>query len=105
MLLGRSRVLVACDAEDEDEILGYAVGEPGDDTGPAAVHWVYVRLDMRRKGVAKKMFEDIAEGAAGVCITAVTKGWIRQLANVKGWSVAEFAPFYAAISDGIKESA
>lgn len=47
-LLRASTIRVACDAEDEDTLLGFAVV---DGANPALLHYVYVRKDLRQNGI------------------------------------------------------
>lgn len=54
-LIPRSLVLVACDPEDTGYIYGWACAEVVDTA--LVVHYVYVRYDWRRKGVAKAMMD------------------------------------------------
>lgn len=52
-ILKRARVRVACDTKDQDVLLGFAVA-----TG-RELHFVYVRQDFRRLGVARALVEDL----------------------------------------------
>lgn len=47
--IANSAVLVCCLDEDPETIVGWAV------TGPGVVHYVYVKMNWRRRGVASKL--------------------------------------------------
>lgn len=56
-ILQRARTLIACLATDEDVILGYLVYEDHDE--PIA-HYIYVKRDLRRGGVATELLRGLA---------------------------------------------
>lgn len=58
-----AKVLVACEAADPDQILGWVCIE--DVPGGAAVHFVYVKEGYRRKGLASELLERALEGKVG----------------------------------------
>ena len=96
-LLKRSRTVVATIPEDEDVILGWACYEPAMQMDgiavPAIVHYVYVKPDFRRAGVAARLLSEVdANEAMYTHHTFVVAG---PLANkVRKWI---FNP-YAALS-------
>lgn len=65
-----TRVTVACADDDDDVILGFAVGEPS----KRIVHWVYVKhggdgLTLRHRGVARALIGDLLPGCTGSVTT------------------------------------
>ena len=56
-----SQVLVACDAEDDDKLYGYVVGEflPGVNI----IHWVYCKQECRREGIGGQLVAEIMVGS------------------------------------------
>jgi len=53
-LLKRTRVMVACDPRDPDQIYGYLV------TGrPRVLYWIYVKMDFRRGAVATRLLRHV----------------------------------------------
>lgn len=62
-LLKRSRTLVATIEEDPSVILGWCCYEPAsDELGiviPAVIHYVYVKPNFRRSGVASKLLDQV----------------------------------------------
>jgi hypothetical protein len=63
-LLGRGRALIAADAEDPTNILGYVVGER---TGPVAIiHYAYVKAPFREIGIARLLTSALVNGSEGV---------------------------------------
>ena len=55
-ILKRSRVLIACNPEDEDQIYGYIVYEPIIDD-ITVLHYVYVKFTYRKLGIARTIVE------------------------------------------------
>lgn len=47
------RAVIACDVEDSDHILGFAIGEPS----RSILHWAYVKHDFRGQGLCGSMLE------------------------------------------------
>lgn len=88
-LLARSRVLIACDPSDENEIVGYIVWEPG------VLHWVYVKKAFRKFGIGRSLLSatDLPDDLAGVHITHPTKLWFTTKQHGEGLE----AKFPAAI--------
>lgn len=78
-LLDRSRVLVACQPDDEDAIVGWAAVEPG---GIPTVHYVYVKHPFRRYGVAKALLSPLK--GESVAYTHETPA-LRRLPIPTGW--------------------
>lgn len=70
-LLARSRVLIACDPGDANEIVGYIVWEPG------VLHWCYVKKAFRQYGLGRALLTatDLPDDLSGVSITHATKMW------------------------------
>lgn len=75
-LLERSLVLVACDPEREEEILGYLVFELVPIAG--AVHFAYVKPAFRHAGVLRSLLADsgLPPDLADVQITHATWSWL-----------------------------
>jgi GNAT superfamily N-acetyltransferase len=80
-LLQRCAVLVACDPEHEEEILGYVVTElpvakPGPHE-PSALVWAYVRPAFRRAGLFTALIRaaGLPPDLAGVEIVCATRTW------------------------------
>ena len=73
-ILDRAEVRVACFADDEDIILGYAVMSQN------ALHWVFVKKALRSEGIANKLIA----GASVSVITSLTKPG-QAIAAKKGW--------------------
>lgn len=57
-LLARSKCLVAVNPEDSNQIFGFCVYEP---EAPPVLHWIQVKKDFWRKGIAHSLLE-----AAGI---------------------------------------
>ena len=55
-LIESSDAIVACNAADEDALVGYAIGKLED-----VSYFVYVANDFRRHGIAKKLVEHFGE--------------------------------------------
>lgn len=81
-LFREARVIIACDREDEDTLIGFAVA-----TGPE-LHYVYVRggpelVNVRKQGVARELVEALGK------ITAYTyktiAGERRLKPHERGW--------------------
>lgn len=59
----RSRAIVACNAQDPEQIYGYILAQsrPGDAQGDVlVVHWVYVKQPFRNLGIAKQLFAKLS---------------------------------------------
>lgn len=69
-LIPRSTVLVACNAEDTDQLVGFICYETFKEG--VLIHYVYVKQTLRKVGIAKKMFETAVEGAPLIQYTAKT---------------------------------
>ncbi len=80
-LLNRSRVFIACDPEDEDQIYGYIVGE----LDRAILHWVYVKQRFRKVNVATRLFE-AALPQTVPCIASIRTPAFSQLE--KRWDIS-----------------
>lgn len=72
-LLERSSVLVACDPEREEEILGYIAFE----LPPKILHWSYVKPSFRRAGVFSALLAatGLPGDLAGCAVTHCTRAW------------------------------
>jgi hypothetical protein len=67
------RAVVACDVEDDDVIYGYAVAEPG----ARIVHWVCVKHQFKRRGIAHDMVASLVPDAErGVVCTYLPSGFV-----------------------------
>lgn len=55
--------LVACDPEDADTIVGFACYTRSTMLGPVELHYVYVKREFRKMGVARFMLEGIPVGS------------------------------------------
>lgn len=71
-----ARLFVACDSEDEDVILGFALVER------SCVHWVYVRADWRHQGIARALLgahtqplDTFSVWVAGIDAAKVPESW------------------------------
>lgn len=62
-LLARSAVLVACSPDDPDTIVGWACAEAME--GALVLHYVYVKHDFRRYGVARALVRALQEAEPG----------------------------------------
>ena len=69
-ILRRSTVLVACLAEDQDTILGYVVAES--DRSPPVLHFVFVKMTMRRFGIATRLIASAIPDPGACRFTAWT---------------------------------
>lgn len=68
--------LVACDEDDADTIVGWALG----DRKSRTLHFVYVRAEVRETGIARRLVEALGPIVAYSCQRANTrkrppKGW------------------------------
>lgn len=98
-LLERSTVVVACEDERPDKIVGYAVGEPGHDL---ALHFVYVRKKHRRAGVADAMISQLrsqARPGGDVVVTHMTYEWVLKKCKKRHWGYAPRGVFYRLIDE------
>lgn len=104
--LERSRVVVACDADNDGLVWGFGVAEPA--TRPedgAIVHWVYVRAKARRRGIGSAILKELRKGFNhNVLITAATFPWIRQLAQKNSWAISELGPVYQTLHEQLKKA-
>lgn len=53
-MLRDAAVLVACDSEDEDTLIGFAAHTKG------TLHYVYIKADFRKMGIARALCERVA---------------------------------------------
>lgn len=68
-LLRVSVVLVACHPDHPDQVFGYLVGDPEE----RYLHWLYVRHDFRRCGIASQLLAQ-AYGDAPITVTCNVTG-------------------------------
>ena len=75
-------VLVACEKDDEDALLGFAIFEPRDEFGNAPVFdFLYVKKAWRGLGIGRMLFEaaraeaSLPEDLHGVHVSYATKAW------------------------------
>lgn len=73
----RVRIRVACDPKDQDSILGFAV------TSGDELHFVYVRQDFRKLGVARALLEDLG---VKKFTFATRSGVVRLKPRERGWA-------------------
>lgn len=67
------RVTVACDAEDDEVIYGYAVAEPT----RRIVHWACTKYQFKGQGIGHAMVESLLPDAAkGVTVTYLPAGFL-----------------------------
>jgi GNAT superfamily N-acetyltransferase len=78
-----TRVRVACVPGDEDAILGWAVVEP------ALVHYVYVRRDARRQGIARALLADLIDPGTTPIVAYTSLPLYRGLKLPPHWSYNE----------------
>lgn len=97
----RSKVLVAVrhDMPPGKDIIGYAVGEPGHDL---SLHYVYVKKQHRRAGVANAMLSHLraqcrGQGGGNVVCTHEGCAWVRRKAKDRGWSYQPRGVLYELI--------
>lgn len=92
-LLKRASVLVACDDDDPNTILGYIIFERGD--GPPVLHYVQVKRDLMRKGIANALLAHAGidrESAAVYTFTSPIQGKVKTPAHwvhVPHWLVGD----------------
>lgn len=67
LLLRSSRIAVACDPDDSDQIFGYAVWRPG--PGRPLLHWAFVKQPFRRLGVFRRLLTVVDPDSRGVVLT------------------------------------
>jgi hypothetical protein len=82
-LLEHANVLVACAPDEPRLILGYAV------TGPQVVHYVYVKQDFRRIGIARALVRPYLAAP-----TAFTHKTHHPIALPAGWTYCPAAVFF-----------
>ncbi len=68
-LLKRSRITVACDPGDHDQIFGYCIHEPRN----KVLHWVYVKKNFRGQGVARNLIESTGAGKGSIRFKFATR--------------------------------
>lgn len=57
-LIERSKVLLAVNQDDDDQILGFVVFEPGRISFTPVIHYMYVKSPFRYLGVGTELFEE-----------------------------------------------
>lgn len=76
LLASGAACVVACDEEDADTIVGWAIA----DRKSRTLHYVYVRAELRETGIARQLVEAVGPIAAYSCQRAN-----RRKAAPKGW--------------------
>lgn|SRR6185503_449866 len=70
-IAARADVLIACDDDDADCILGYLIVERRDDS-PPVLHYVQVKRDLMRKGIAAALLDRAGIKRDEACIYTFT---------------------------------
>jgi GNAT superfamily N-acetyltransferase len=76
-LIGRSKVLLAKNQEDDEQIFGYIVAETLSPDRPI-VHYCYVKEPFRRLGIASKLYATVTPLGEG----AWASHWNRRIAKL-----------------------
>jgi GNAT superfamily N-acetyltransferase len=88
-VLHRGVVVVAADATEPANILGYAVGERVG--GLAVVHYVYVKAPFRNVGIGSALLKSLCAGAEGVHHSHATRAGVQLVKRFK----SVFNPYLA----------
>lgn len=67
-LFGRSRIAIACDPDDSDQVFGYVVWEPRA-AGKPLLHWAYTKHAFRRFGIFRRLLMLVDPDQRGVLLT------------------------------------
>ncbi len=70
-ILARSKTFVACDDDDTNTILGYVITER-QDGAPPILHYVQVKRDLMRKGIASALLEHAGISKNSACVYTFT---------------------------------
>jgi hypothetical protein len=66
-ILSKSNILIACDNDQEDAILGYIIHEPN------IIHYAYVKSALRNLGIFKRMINIVIEDKKNMYFSFNTK--------------------------------
>ena len=88
--LAKSSILVACNAEDENQIFGYIVYRYYGDIG--IISWAYIRPVYRRFGIMKKLLEKIGPMDVVTHVTPMRRWVLRRFELI-------YNPFMEDIDD------
>lgn len=61
-VLNKSKVIIACDKDDEDHIFGYMVYENTEAIDLDIFHYIYIKAPFQKKSVALNMISDVKKG-------------------------------------------
>jgi GNAT superfamily N-acetyltransferase len=95
-----ARTVVACDKDDEDNLLGFACGEPHQ-TRPL-LHWCYVKSAFRHHGIARAMVDSVLDGSGSPerivrTMTHQPPGSVSAKLRAAGWAIHPTLSFYLAL--------
>ncbi len=71
-ILDAATLIVACDDEDPDTLLGYCIYEDGKEDTPPVLHYLQTKRDLMRKGIASALLDHAGIDRAGPCIYTFT---------------------------------
>jgi GNAT superfamily N-acetyltransferase len=76
-LLGHAQAVVACFPEEAEQIAGYCLWQRLQrDDATMVLHWLYVKADLRRKGVGRQLIEATIGGSGGLIVgTHMVDAW------------------------------
>jgi len=82
IMLKASDVLVACNPEDPGHVFGYVLSEKFHTS--TVVHFIYVKHAVRKFGIAKMLFDLVAQHQSTTLVTHVTQTNFSRLATKYG---------------------
>jgi hypothetical protein len=85
-LLQACPVKVACDEVDEDVVIGWACGNP------PYLHYVFVKSDFRKKGIAKDLVRSLGFEESELCLVGSQTDLSKNLKLPEKWSWDPMAP-------------
>lgn len=94
------RSLVACSSADDDQLIGWACGEPGaGGKGRALAHYCYVKHTFRGMGIARQLVSEVLSGGTSRDVTAthVPLEDMRKRLEGMGWIFRPQFAFYLAM--------
>lgn len=99
-LLVRSRTIVAVAHDDDDQILGWACGEPGERR--PLMHWCYVKSAFRGNGIASRLVGETLDGSGPPdrivrTMTHLPPYSMLSKLNGRGWAIHPTLAFYLAL--------